>query len=46
MILELKKSCIETIERALLNINNIRMQWSSSFPKPAQQKLNSVQNDI
>lgn len=46
MILELRKSCLETIERALLNLNQLRTQWSSAFPKPALQKLNSVQNDV
>lgn len=46
MILELRKSCLEAIERALNNINQIRTLWASTFPKPAQQKLHSVQNDI
>lgn len=46
MILELRKSCLETIERALLNINQFKAQWYGSLPKPAQQKVNSVQNDM
>jgi hypothetical protein len=46
MILEFKKSCLEALERALININQIRIQWSEYFPKPAQQKLHSIQNDI
>ena len=46
MILELRKACLDAIDRALSNINIVKMQWSSSFPKPAQQKLHSVLNDI
>lgn len=46
MILELKKSCLETIERALQNINQFKTQWYASLVKPGQQKLNSVQNDM
>jgi hypothetical protein len=46
MILEFKKSCLEAIERALININQMRTHWSVSLPKPAQQKLHSIQNDI
>lgn len=46
MILELRKACLEAIDRALSNLNIVKMQWSSSFPKPAQQKLHSVLNDV
>ncbi len=46
MILELRKSCLDTIERALLNLSQLKTQWINVFPKPALQKLNSVQNDI
>lgn len=46
MILELRRSCMETIDRALLNINQARGQWSPGMPRTALQKLHSAQNDI
>lgn len=46
MILELRKSCLEAIDRSLFNLNLIKTQWLATFSKPAQQKLQSVLNDI